>query len=91
MAQKGHVFKKGGYWFLKYRDDVIENGALIKGKQCCKKLAPINDTYRVEKDLRSLREDIVGPINSGKVKPESTLSVAEYGFPGCARTASHRQ
>jgi integrase len=78
MAQKGFIFKKGGNWFLRYRDDVIEDGRVIR-KQCCKKLAPVSDQYRTEKDLRGLVEEILGPINSDKVRPESTLIVAEYG------------
>lgn len=60
-----------------YRDDVIENGQIVR-KQQCKKLAPVCDRYRMEKDLHGLRDEILGPINSGKVRPESTLSVAEF-------------
>ena len=36
------------------------------------------DQYRTEKDLQGLREEILGPINSGKVRPESTLTIAEF-------------
>lgn len=32
----------------------------------------------MEKYLHGLRDEILGPINSGKVRPESTLSVAEF-------------
>ncbi len=38
MAQKGFIYKSRGSWFLKYRDDVIENGQIVR-KQKCKKLA----------------------------------------------------
>ena len=65
MGQKGFIFKKGGSWFLRYRDDVIEDGQIIR-KQQCKRLAPVCDQYRTEKDLQGLREEILGPINSGK-------------------------
>ena len=69
--------KSRGSWFLKYRDDVIENGQLVR-KQQCKKLAAVCDRYRTEKDLHDLRDEILGSISSGKVRPESTLSVAEF-------------
>jgi hypothetical protein len=78
MAQKGFIFKKGGSWFLRYRDDVIEDGQVVR-KQQCKRLAPVCDQYRTEKDLQGLRDEILGPINSGKVRPESTLTIAEFG------------
>ncbi len=77
MGQKGFIFKKGGSWFLRYRDEVIENGQVLR-KQQCKKLASVCDRYRTKKDLHGLRDEILGPINSGKVRPESTLSVAEF-------------
>ena len=77
MAQQGFIYKSRGSWFLKYRDDVIENGQIVR-KQQCKKLAAVCDRYRVEKDLHGLRDEILGPINSGKVRPESTLSVAGF-------------
>jgi integrase len=77
MAQKGFIFKSRGRWFLKYRDDVIEDGRTVR-KQQCKNLAPICDKYRTEKDLQGLRDEILGPINSGKLRPESMLSVAEF-------------
>jgi integrase len=78
MSQKGFVFKKGGSWFLRYRDNVIENGQVVR-KQQCKKLAPVCDQYRTEKDLQGLRDETLGPINSGKARPESTLTVYEFG------------
>jgi integrase len=78
MAQDGYVFKKGASWFLRYRDDVIEDGHVLR-KQRCKRLAPVSDQYRTEKDLRGLVEETLGPINGGKVRPESTLTVAEFG------------
>jgi integrase len=78
MAQKGFIFKKGGSWFLKYRDDVVQDGE-VRRRQQCKRLAPVCDQYRVEKDLYGLRDEILQPINSGKARPESTMSVAEYG------------
>jgi hypothetical protein len=77
MAQKGFIFQKGGSWFLRYRDNVIEGGQ-VRRKLECKKLAPVCDLYRTEKDLQALRDGVLKPINSGKLKPESTLTVAEF-------------
>lgn len=78
MAQKGYIFKKYGSWFLRYRDDVIVVGEVRRVQQC-KRLAPVCDQYREKRDLRGLAGEILGPINGGKVRPESTLTVAEFG------------
>jgi len=77
MAQQGFIFKKSGGWYLRYRDDVIVDGQVTRRQQC-KRLANVSDQYRTEKDLQGLRDDVLAPINSGKVKPESTLTVAEF-------------
>lgn len=77
MTQKGFIFKKGGSWFLRYRDDVIENGE-VRRKLQCKRLAAVCDQYRTERDLQGLRDEILVPINGGKSRPESSLSVAQF-------------
>jgi integrase len=77
MAQDGYIFKQAGSWYLRYRDNFIVDGVLVR-KQKCKKLAAVCDRYRTERDLEGLKADVLGPINSGKTRPESTLSVAEF-------------
>jgi integrase len=77
MAQKGFIFKKSGAWFLRYRDDVMVNGQ-VQRKQKCKRLADVCDQYRTKKDLEGLRDEILGPLNSGKQNPESTMLAAEF-------------
>jgi integrase len=77
--QTGCIYKSknGERWLARWRDDVIEDGQL-KRKQRFRDLAPVNDAYRNERDVQPLLDEILGPINSGKVRPESTLSVAEF-------------
>jgi len=77
MAQKGYVFKRGDSWFLRYRDKFLVDGVLVR-KQKCERLAAICDRYRTKKDLQGLKDEILNPINSGKAKAESTLSVVEF-------------
>jgi integrase len=80
MAQHGFVYKKGDSWFLKYRDNVSENGQIVR-KQQCVKLAALGDRYRTESDVRKagLVDDVLLPINTGRLNPESTLTIKEYG------------
>ena len=84
MSQKGYIFKKDGSWFLRYRDDVIVDGVVrrfLYNRR--KRLGFVCDQYRDKRDLRGLAGEILGPINGGKVRPESTLTVAEFGKEKC--------
>jgi integrase len=78
--QTGHIFKSksGERWFARWREDVIEDGQ-VKRKLRFRDLAPVSDTYRREKDVQPLLDEILAPVNAGKMKPESSLSVSEYG------------
>lgn len=77
MAQGGYLFKQRGSWFLRYRDNFIVDGVVVR-RQTCKRLTAVSDRYRTRKDVQPLVDETLSPINSGKVKPESTLSVAEF-------------
>ena len=76
--QKGHVFKKGSSWYVRWYENVYRDGALVKA-QPCKKIADVCDRYRNKADVRALADEVLRPINTGKVRPESTLTLAEYG------------
>lgn len=75
--QSGYVFKKDGSWFLRYRDTCIVDGVKVR-KQICKKLTSVCDRYRTVRDVQPVADEILLPINSGKAKPESTLTIAEF-------------
>jgi integrase len=53
-------------------------GGGVVRKQTCRKLTDVSDRYRTERDLRELIDEVLVPINSGRAKPASTLSVAEF-------------
>ena len=78
--QTGCIFKSknGERWFARWREDVIENGQL-KRKLKFRDLAPVCDAYRREKDVQPLLDEILGPVNAGKVRAESSLSLSDYG------------
>ena len=75
--QSGYVFKKDGSWFLRYRDARIVGGVNVR-KQICQRLAAVCDRYRSARDVQPLADEILAPINSGKAKVESTLTIAEF-------------
>jgi integrase len=77
MAQQGFVFKKGGSWFLRYRDNFIVDGKLVR-KQKCVKLADYGDRYRCEKDLDELVAEKMSGVRQAAKCPHSSDSFESY-------------
>jgi integrase len=66
--QKGQLIRRGRSWLLRYRKD---------GKRVCQRIAPFNDTYRTERSLRSLVDEILEPVNEGK-EPGSPQTLQKF-------------
>jgi integrase len=75
--QAGYIWKVGRSWFGRWRENVLENGGVVR-KQRCAKLADVCDRYRSKADVRPLLAEKLRPINEGRTRPEGTLSLAEY-------------
>jgi len=75
--QQGYIWKVGRSWHGRWREDVLEDGCVVR-KQRSAKLADVCDRYRSENDVRPLLADKLRPINEGRTRPESTLAVAAY-------------
>src|SRR5258708_6814016 len=79
--QSGYIWKVGRSWYGRWREDVLEDGQVVR-KQVSGKLAEVCDRYRVKADVRPLLAEKLRPINEGRVRPEGTLPVAEF-VEGC--------
>jgi integrase len=77
MHQEGYIWRKGRSWYGRWRDDVYENGQVVR-KQRSAKLAEYSDRYRTERDVRPLLEAKLRPINARCASPESTHTVEKY-------------
>ncbi len=75
--QRGYIFRKGKFWFLRYADTVLRDGKSVR-VQLCKKLAPYSDAYRTEKSVRTLADEILLPINAGTQDVRSTMRVLDF-------------
>jgi hypothetical protein len=75
--QSGYIWKAGGSWYGRWREDVLEDGCVVR-KQRSAKLADVCDRYRCKADVRPLLAERLRPINEGKTRPESTMAVAEF-------------
>jgi integrase len=89
MAQGGFVFKKGGSWFLRYRDNFVVDGVLVR-KQKCVRLAAVCDRYRRKGDLDDLVSAQLSRVQASAKCPNSSdlfVSYVEKIFlPYMART-----
>jgi len=77
MAQQGFVFRKGGSWFLRYRDNFIVDGKLIR-KQKCVKLADHGDRYRCASDLDELVAEKMAGVRQAAKCPHSSDAFERY-------------
>lgn len=75
--QSGYIWKVGSSWYGRWREDVLEDGSIVR-KQRSAKLADVSDRYRTKADVRPLLAEKLRPINEGRTRPESTLSVAAF-------------
>jgi integrase len=75
--QRGYIFRKGKFWFLRYSDSVLRDGRSVR-VQLCKKLAPYSDAYRSEKSVRPLADEILLPINAGTQDVRGTMRVFDF-------------
>jgi integrase len=79
--QNGYVYQKGGWWILRYREDVLESGQIIR-KQVTHRLEPVaKDHARLKRPpdtIRKAAEKFLRPLNDGEVKPESTQTIGAF-------------
>ncbi len=77
--QVGYLFHRGRSWFVRYCDDVLEPGGAVKRKQICKKLSvEYGDEYRTKASVRPFAQEILAPINAGKLNPQSTMKIVDF-------------
>ena len=80
--QTGHIYKKvnkkgKGSWYLRYWDTIIQPDGSAKRKLVTKQLAPYPE-YRSKDSVKPLAVEFLSPLNSGKLRPESTMTLAQF-------------
>jgi hypothetical protein len=75
--QKGFIFKASGAWYLKYRDNVIEDGQAVR-KLRTHRLGAVDDVGRTEADARKLADEFLEPFNRGILDARSTMTLSEF-------------
>ena len=64
--QSGYIYPRAGWWVLRYRENVIENGQVIR-KQLAKQLAEISPEHarlkRPPREIEDMAEKFLRPMN----------------------------
>ena len=85
--QKGQIYRVGNCWLLRYREPVLEKGAVVM-RQRAKKIATYCREYRTAESVRPLADLILTPINAKIARPDSVESLATFlehvYLPACA-------
>src|SRR6266852_2658982 len=77
--QKGYVFHRYSSWFVRYCDDVMQRDGTIKRKLVCKKLdVEYGGEYRTRRSIQPFVDELLAPLNSGLLNPQSTMLVTEF-------------
>jgi integrase len=76
--QKVYIFRRYGFWYLRYSDSVLQPDGSIRRKQQCERLAPVNAEYPNERSVKQLAASFLAPVNAGEVDPQSTMRLADF-------------
>jgi integrase len=79
--QNGYIYQRAGWWILRYRDNVLENGKLVR-KQLAKQLAPVAQEHarlkRPPDGIEKEAEKFLRPVNDGETKVEATQTISAF-------------
>ncbi len=73
--QQGYIYKKSGWWYVRYYDNVMQGDGSIKRVQLNHRVAPVCDQYRSKGSVAELVEEFLRPLNNGYYGPQSTMTL----------------
>jgi hypothetical protein len=74
--QTGHVYKRSGFWVLRYRQTINQGGEL-KTIQKAFQLAP-TASYKTRKSVDDLVKGKLDEINQSNRKPETVVTIGDF-------------
>lgn len=74
--QNGRIYKHGRWWYLRYRETVVENGKEVR-REVYKKLHLVDEQHRTAGSVRELAAKYLSPVNAGAA-PESVDTVVSF-------------
>lgn len=79
--QNGYIYRRAGWWVLRYRENLLENGQMVR-RQMAYKLEEIQPEHarlkRPPASVKEKAEDYLRPLNRGTVNPKATQTIGEF-------------
>ena len=78
--QNGYVWhdRRRKCWFGRWYEDKLQTDGTVKRVQQSRRLADYCDRYRTESDVRPLLDDILQPLNAGRMDARSTATLTQF-------------
>ena len=80
--QKGYVWKKGGWWWIRYADWIVEDGTMTRKQDLASKLAPVLPEHRrltrPPEDVWEEQKRFVARINGSRNAPEYNFDLKSF-------------
>jgi len=79
--QTGHVYRSGQHWVVRYRENLVENGKLVRRHMARKVDVVLPEHQRLKRAPAVVLEKaqaMLAPLNSGKYDPQATQTLVEY-------------
>ena len=88
QKRRGYVFRAGGWWYIKYRDTIIDtdpqsltHNQTIRKQQVKKLISVAREDQRLKRPPENVlaeAERFLRPINDGTLTPESTQTLVQF-------------
>jgi len=78
QKQAGCVFRKGTFWYVRYREPVVLGDGTLKLVHRSRKLAKAAGSYQTKRAAEGLAEKTLRPLNDGVLVAESTMTLNRF-------------
>lgn len=76
--QRGTIIQQHDKWCLRFYENVIRSNGSVVRKKSFRILAPVSQEYPNKTSVRTLADQITGPLNSGTLIPESSQRLIDF-------------
>ncbi len=78
QTQAGCVFRKGRFWYVRYREPVVLEDGTVRQVHRSRKLTKATGPYQTKRAAEGLAEKMLRPLNDGVLVPESTMTLNRF-------------
>jgi integrase len=79
--QSGYIYQRAGWWVLRYREDLLENGVVTR-RQLARKIEPVAPEHkrckRPPAEIQQKADLLLQPLNNHTYTPEATQTLGQF-------------